>query len=620
MVGVSASEMARVKMALCFAVGLPLFLQAMLLVDGAAAIQLDAGRASQLLAIATSLCGLCAIPFMKDLSSVEGDDGEHGRARGFQPGRAALVALAAWATFAWIQLFVVSWLRPVYDWDGLYYHIPTIHGWMQAGYVSWVDAGFDVPFVNGYPMAVEAIGFFVATLAGSERLVDAGNLWYWPIGILAVFAISRRLGASKLWSSAAAFALAGAPLFIAESTTAYVDVAFACAVMAMLAAAVEWVEEEGFGNAVLLGLAGGLAIASKGLGLPFLTIIAASALCFVLLRRSPRSRWLPAGQLALAVSLALALGGGWFLRNWIHTGNPIYPVGLQAAGVVIFEGVDARAHALLNMPLWLSDWPVFLRPLVSWTQPDAPVVHYGAISGLGYIWLAAGAPAAIALLVDTIANRRRSSGILFLILTSLCILLWQPASWWARFTLWVHALGLPCIAIVMTRSWILAKGHQRVSLATLCTAIFLTAMTESVLAVRHQWQDGLVEPGGLRYRSSADYVFPGIELAAGFDELFASRKVARGPWSRWSTLMGGILSSPLGVREIRALPAAPGTQAVEDLTRDGFDYVLWDVEAAGECPVEIRVEYELIGFFGDRDGLQLELWRFRRSQNLGRAR
>ena len=40
-----------------------------------------------------------------------------------------LAVALVWFVMTWLALAWLTWLRPVFDWDGLYYHVPAIHGW-----------------------------------------------------------------------------------------------------------------------------------------------------------------------------------------------------------------------------------------------------------------------------------------------------------------------------------------------------------------------------------------------------------------------------------------------------------------------------------------------------------
>jgi hypothetical protein len=552
-------------------------------------------------------CGLWAARHV--LQSVPSSAPPNPIRRAYDFGRLTALVLLAYAALVFVQLLVIAWLRPVYDWDGLYYHVPSIHGWARAGRVAWLGDHPDVPFVNGYPMAAEVVAFFLNQL-GAERLVDAANLCFWPLASCGLIVLASALGAPRYWAMGCGGAIALVPLWVAQSATAYVDPAFAACCIAVLALAVPLVSASG-SEARLLGLllgpALGLCAATKGLGIPF-ALWVFLALAVARLLRQQLSLTLAWRPILLTPLLAVAVAGFWPLRNGLHTGNPLYPVGLQIAGWTVFDGVDARAHTLLNLPHWLIDVPAALRPLVAWTQPDAPVVHYGAISGLGYIWLLAGMPCtvvlALLLLRAQSAARRWRSG--FLLFVAASTFLFQPAPWWGRFTLWLHGVGLPASAVVLH----LAGGHPGAARRTLrlgLVALLLgTGVSESLLALRAQWRDGLGVWPSQVYVDSAGYVFPRAQDRSALERLLRAQRIARSSHSRWGTLLGGALAQPIGAREL--VHVDPDLR-VEELLALDVEWLVWDVIAAGPCPRALADQTELEHVLRDRPGVQIELRR-----------
>jgi hypothetical protein len=523
-------------------------------------------------------------------------------AGGAAPARAARVprilstllggAAVAWAAWAWIELWILARLRPPYDWDGLYYHIPAIHEWVMAGRVFFLDGLPDIPFVN-FPMGVELSVMFVHHLTGASWVVNACNLWYWPLAFLSLVVIASRLGANGVWPWVAGALLTGAPVFVSQSVSCYIDPGFAAAVMASLAAAGAFVFDEGRPRRwtpVLLGMAAGLVLGSKGTGLPFaVVLIAVSAIGAAWTTGATAwRRWLP--RVCVVALVASAVGGYWYARNAAVTGNPVYPIQIKFGEKVIKEGWDHVQFNEANMPPWLERHRPGVRTLVSWLQSDAPISGYAPIGGMGYVWLAAALPALFYLWV--LVARRRYPGprreFVFITVLALCLLAVQPAPWWSRFTVWLHGLGLPCIAVAASHamvSWRRSLWHS-VTLALAAAAIGL-AIWESGRTLDLEWDDGrTTEAVGIRARfeSSLDYILPGMADAPGFDRFLAARAIARSPWERYGTLLGGILAMPLDRRDITVLPMTPAPSDVTALRAAGIEWVIWDAVAAGEPP------------------------------------
>ncbi len=495
--------------------------------------------------------------------------------RGFrrgEPRRAWLAAFVVlWSASVWVRLVVLAWQRPVYDWDGLYYHLPALQGWVQAGRVAWLDNVPDIPFANGYPGGMEVFSFVVHRLTGSSAFVDGTNLLLWPLGALGLTVLAGRLGARGVWRWLPAALGAGVPALIVQSGTCYTDVGFAAAVTASLAAMVLFVFAQDVRlrvRSVVLGAALGLMLATKGTGVPFAAIIGALAVGGCAWRERWRS--LPAG-LAVA-AIAILVGGSWYARNHEHTGNPLFPVAMRLGPWELAPGWDPAALIDPNLPPWLADLPRPLRPLRCWVEPSTPVTEADAPTGLGWLWLAGGLPAALWVLGRAAWRRRWLDPAALLAVTGLVLLLIHPAAWWSRQTLWLHAIGLPCLA--------LGLGKLPRPLGV-CLALALAGVAA--------WE-GEASLAGEQARgrqSTWDHYFPGIPTAPGFDRALAAPVIARSDWSRLGMLVGGALCLPLDARRIHHVATAADSAEVARLRVAGVTWVIWDRIAAGEPPAAL---------------------------------
>jgi hypothetical protein len=108
-----------------------------------------------------------------------------------------------------------------------------------------------------------------------------------------------------------------------------------------------------------------------------------------------------------------------------------------------------------------------------------------------------------------------------------------------------------------------------------------------------EWKTGRIpEANGARreFLSSQEYMFPGMADTPGFKTFLKARKIARSPWGRMGTLLGGVLAMPLGQREIRVLPRELKVEDISSLREAGVHWVIWDVLGAGEVPLLLSRE------------------------------
>jgi len=523
--------------------------------------------------------------------------------------RAAAVGVLLWAGWVWLQLWIIAWLRQPLGWDPLWYHIPAIHQWALRGHVAFVpldpqlaDAPFEVLLAGwlNFPMGVELSSFFAHSLTGSSRLVDACNLWYWPLAFAALVLIATRLGARGIWRWLAGGLLFGASLFVAQSATAYIDPGFGAGVIGSLAAALVFVFDEGrtrWWSTVLLGANLGLMLGAKGVGLPFAAVLLFTAGVGALWSGGLGHARVSALRLALCASVMLAIGGYWYIRNAVNTGNPIYPIQLQIGHKVLIQGYDVSNYGNLDWVVRpvLEPYPPWSRTFVAWLQLDGPAAagvsggRYATAGGLGYIWLLGGIPAVIYLWVLLIRrrDRRRLLEYGFLTLSVLLLLSVTTIKWQARYTYWLHGLGLPAIAVVLSDAaarW--RRDRRHLITAGLALGVIGIAVWESSRVLSLEWQTGRdPDSDDTVFLSRVQLWYPEMEEMPGFSDLLAADRVARGPWStNGGMLFNGVLSLPLGKREIAVLPLDPSLVQLEQLRRQGIEWVFWDVEDPASAP------------------------------------
>ncbi len=407
----------------------------------------------------------------------------------------------------YLALWVLAYVLPDFSYDGNYYHTPPIHFWLQEGGVHWVDAGpsphwqdVSVQNWNGYPKGVELVQYLFLLASGAGRLLNSGNLIFLPLGVGAIIAISLILGARPGFALVSGFLFVLMPINLSQSLTAMVDTASASAYLAFFALLLGVAREFGRGRVPWKLLAGagaalGLAVGSKGPGL-FLVPAGGMVLLFRLLRarRGPGEGLearpgLGSGLLLIASVLlvGILLGGFWAGRNWVKTGNPLYPVEIRVAGRQVFSGVNFSRQFRPPYRAGTEEWSQAERVISNWIAcfrfGDPEVLVYDSRrGGLGFPWLLS-VPAVISL-VGLLWKRRTkevsepATGYL-IDLIFLCLVMFfampRDHNHMSRYTIWLAGLGLPCLAVVSgrlaspsgRRCWVSYAGYAWFGLACL---------------------------------------------------------------------------------------------------------------------------------------------------------
>ena len=218
-------------------------------------------------------------------------------------------------------IIIMASVPPV-DRDALTHHLAIPKLYLQHGGV------YEIPELNFsyYPMTLDLL-YMVPLALGNDI---APKYIHFAFALLTAFLIYRYLK-PRISRSAA---LLGCLLFLTTpiitklSTTAYVDLGLVFFTTASLLLVFCWQENEFKSRfLVLAAFACGLAIATKYLGLISLMLLA--AIVPVLYGRGMNhkiaTKWI-LGSSLLFIAIALLTVSPWLVRNYLWTGNPLYPL------------------------------------------------------------------------------------------------------------------------------------------------------------------------------------------------------------------------------------------------------------------------------------------------------
>ena len=273
---------------------------------------------------------------------------EHGRmaaqvrarfARGFSqtpPGWGAMTLFLLLAAVALCGVFAPPTLT---EWDSIAYHLADPKIYVQAHrilYLPWEDH-------SNFAFNLEMCYTFGLLL----HSVPLAKLFHFACGVGLVCAayrlgsllLSARIG---LWG---ALLLASSPLVFWEAGTAYVDLAvsfYATLTLLALAHGVRAKNDAWFGlGAVLMGLT----LSTKGTALGILALLTVGLLVWRLRERRGTAHSIR--FVLLWAAAALAVGSPWYLKSFVNTGNPVYPLFFS-----IFGGRDWSASAAAASGAW----------------------------------------------------------------------------------------------------------------------------------------------------------------------------------------------------------------------------------------------------------------------------
>ena len=215
------------------------------------------------------------------------------------------------------------------DFDSLWYHMPLINYWLQAGSLFVPDCARWY-----FPANSELIGVWATAGCSGDFFVPLNNV---PVVIMWGFAtrsIFETFGLRSVSAGIGTASVLGVYTTIHETVDASNDLLVVAAFSSALAWTLRFIRVPIRSEALrdvltgLIGISTGLLAGTKHFALGYALgafVLFAGSLLFIHHGRSAAKR------LALCAGLAVPFGGYWYLRNWWVTGLLLYPIGAGEA-------------------------------------------------------------------------------------------------------------------------------------------------------------------------------------------------------------------------------------------------------------------------------------------------
>jgi len=344
-------------------------------------------------------------------------------------------------------------LSPDIGWDDNVYHLTLPKLYLLEG-------GFRrVPFsvYSNWPLNVELL-FGLAMMGQDYVLAKLVHAFFLLLIVLAVFRICRQQ-ASRGVSVLATLLVLANPVLLFEAERAYIDIAFAFFFLVAVACAIEYLRSAARPALALSGLCCGALAGTKLSGLAGLPCVLA-----VLLAQRP-VRIGKQGLLSIALLLVLptfALAVPWYLKSYLYTGNPVYPLLFR-----VFGGAEWSARLGQEFAAWQQSigmgrslYDYFALPVRIVADGARGYAHFDG--QIGSFWLIA-VPVSM-----SIACFERSMRP-YLLCSGVYFVLWALSSQQSRFL--IAVLPLLAIATGIAIAWICERVPGRAPRAALWAAL-----------------------------------------------------------------------------------------------------------------------------------------------------
>lgn len=244
---------------------------------------------------------------------------DDGAAIGCRSSRTVRWAWTAAACLLAAHVVIDGLLRFPKDYDCLMYHQPMIDEWLQAGRLYAPDSAY-----WWSPGTSELIGAWFAAPFSGDFLVPLNNVPFVVLLAAACVAVGKELGLRSAWAHLAAGGALAVHTLLHETDDASNDIAVAALFLAAVYFGLKLRRSEKRLDVLLCGAALGLLAGVKYFALGYAALAwAVAAGCGW--QRAGIRRAAAAG--AWLIVTATITGGYWYLRNWIISGTPVYPMG-----------------------------------------------------------------------------------------------------------------------------------------------------------------------------------------------------------------------------------------------------------------------------------------------------
>jgi len=371
-----------------------------------------------------------------------------------------------------------GWLLPVSEIDSIFYHMPAIAYYFQEHKIYEIAANIHAgQWMNGYPKYIELLGLWQLLWLKSDIYVDLIQFIFALIGILTVYSIGCKLGLKKVYALIAGLIFFFTPVVLAQTRSCYIDLSVAVLALGIANFLLVPLKDKTILGLIFGGITAGLLLGSKSNGMFYVLLLATIILLLFILNNKnlgwPKiiKKLLLHGLLYLAI--AFLVGGFWYVKNYAVYRNPIWPIRVNILNHQIFPGlVTFNESIVYTTPKEYKNKPLYYTLFAVWHEKTDGYGYDSRQGGLGAIWFVLAIPSLIALLLYSLKEKNRV--FLWLLAIVVIFLLFQPMSWWPRYSLFVAGIGAIATSILYSR--------QKRCLFNLFSFLIVTGVIYNMLA------------------------------------------------------------------------------------------------------------------------------------------
>lgn len=236
--------------------------------------------------------------------------------------------------FALVKIFI-DLSNPPFGWDNLSYHFVFPVEWLKNGNLENPITICDDPSPSYYPINGSLYFLWLILPFKSVFMANIGQAPFFIIAFLAIYNICRKIHLSNELSFYAAGLFIITPNVFKQLEIAYVDLMLAGLFLTGINFLISFYQSRDFKSFLGWSLSFGLMLGTKTSAILY---AAPLVLFFIFCLFNKRGKGLIFYALFF-IFISLALGGYAYVKNFILTANPLFPVEITLFGKKLFNGV-----------------------------------------------------------------------------------------------------------------------------------------------------------------------------------------------------------------------------------------------------------------------------------------
>jgi len=281
-----------------------------------------------------------------------------------------ILTMPTWFTFLslfspFLALFLIRYFFALYqvpiEYDSIAYHLPFVVEWFQTGSLHHLYYNAFAGPIAYYPSNFELLELWTFFPFHNDFFINFINFLLFPIFIISSYSVLKNFNIQEkiIWTGL--LFLVSMPIFSHFLGLSHVDLFFIINFILAIYFLQEFKKSQNFTDLNLFALSLGLFIGTKYLGIPyaFPLILIATYLYIKISRNFNFNYQKNLKNISQLFSFILLGGSFWYIRNWLNSGNPIFPTDVKIGNFQIFRGYGNLTERIFNDTLTANIKDVF---------------------------------------------------------------------------------------------------------------------------------------------------------------------------------------------------------------------------------------------------------------------